>query len=68
MGLFRKLKDKLTDNSSSVTDDVEYDEVDEDFEESISVYDAAEIWESNGRDEDYTFGYSVDELLKALDE
>lgn len=34
--------------------------------ESLSVYDAAEIWRSNGMDEDYTFGYSEDELRDAL--
>lgn len=40
---------------------------DDDFEdESLNVYDAAEIWVSNGKDEDYTFGYSVEELEKAL--
>lgn len=35
--------------------------------ENISVYDAADIWASNGKDEDYTFGYSEDELNDALD-
>lgn len=35
-------------------------------DETISVYDAAEIWASNGKDEDYTFGYSEDELEDAL--
>ena len=34
--------------------------------ESLSVYDAALIWMSNGMDEDYTFGYSEDELRDAL--
>lgn len=34
--------------------------------ESMSVYDAAQIWASNGRDEDYTFGYSEEELEDAL--
>lgn len=34
--------------------------------ERISVYDAAEIWMSNGKDEDYMFGYSEDELENAL--
>lgn len=28
----------------------------------MSVYDAAQIWLSNGKDEDYTFGYSEEEL------
>lgn len=35
-------------------------------DESISVYDAAEIWASNGKDEDYMFGYSEEELEEAL--
>ncbi|WP_150461070.1 hypothetical protein [Nesterenkonia ebinurensis] len=44
---------------------------DEDDEESddgdaLSVYDAAQIWVSNGKDEDYMFGYSRDELENAL--
>ena len=34
--------------------------------ESISVYDAAEIWASHGKDEDYMFGYSEEELEAAL--
>lgn len=32
-----------------------YDEDDVDDEESLSVYDAALIWASNGKDEDYIF-------------
>jgi hypothetical protein len=33
--------------------------------ESLSVDDAALIWLSNGMDEDYTFGYSESELMRA---
>ncbi|MCR5479104.1 MAG: hypothetical protein K6F27_04500 [Ruminococcus sp.] len=33
--------------------------------DGLSVYEAAEIWASNGKDEDYTFGYSEYELEKA---
>lgn len=36
--------------------------------ESLDVYDAADIWLSNGMDEDYTFGYSESELRRAADE
>lgn len=43
-----------------------YDDDDEDTGESLSVYEAAEIWASNGKDEDYTFGFSEDELEDAL--
>lgn len=35
-------------------------------EEGLSVSDAADIWLSNGRDEDYTFGYTEEELIEAL--
>ncbi len=41
-------------------------EIDDEDGESLSVYDAALIWASNGKDEDYTFGYSEDELEDAL--
>lgn len=36
--------------------------------EALSVYDAADIWGSKGRDEDYTFGYSDEELSRAADD
>ena len=39
---------------------------DGDDSECISVYDAVLIWASHGKDEDYTFGYSEDELEDAL--
>ena len=39
---------------------------DEDDSERLSVYDAALIWMSNGKDEDYTFGYTEEELEDAL--
>ena len=41
------------------------DHGDSEVEESLSVEDAADIWLSNGQDEDYTFGYSEDELRRA---
>ena len=34
--------------------------------ETLSVYDAAVIWASHGKDEDYMFGYSEEELEDAL--
>ena len=46
--------------------DDENDEEDEDECESLSVFDAAAIWASHGKDEDYTFGYSEEELEEAL--
>lgn len=39
---------------------------DEDDNESLSVYDAADIWLSNGKDEDYMFGYTEEAFEDAL--
>lgn len=38
----------------------------DDGDENLSVYDAALIWAAHGKDEDYTFGYSEEELENAL--
>lgn len=39
----------------------------DDFDdEALSVYDAADIWLSYGKDEDYMFGYTEEELEDAL--
>ena len=38
------------------------DDDDEDEENSLSLGDAALIYASKGYDEDYTFGYTVEEL------
>lgn len=54
-----ELKQKIAEYYSN------YDEEDESGE-YLSVYDAALIWQSNGKDEDYTFGFSEDELEDAL--
>ncbi len=43
----------------------EEDDDDEDSSERLSLSDAADIWLSNGCDEDYTFGYSENQLRKA---
>ena len=37
-----------------------------DLEDSLSVSDAALIWASHGKDENYNFGYLKDELEDAL--
>lgn len=37
-----------------------------DCDNVLSVYDAALIWASHGKDEDYMFGYSEEELEDAL--
>ena len=36
-------------------------------DESLCVWDAADIWMSSGYDEDYMFGYTEEELKKALE-
>jgi hypothetical protein len=36
--------------------------------ETLSVWDAADIWLSKGMDEDYMFGYTEDELRRAAEE
>ncbi len=43
--------------------DNDYDN--EDTGEMLSVYDAALVWRSKGKDEDYMFGYTEDELKNA---
>lgn len=59
MGLFNSIFKK-----KSFSDDIWAD--DQDSGETLSVWDAAEIWASNGKDEDYMFGYSEYELENAL--
>ena len=67
MGLFglgknKKMKNlhendaRISLNNSELEDESEY----------ISVDEAADIWVSNGEDEDYMFGYTREELEKAL--
>lgn len=46
-------------------EDIDYDD-EEDEDEYLSVYDAALIWDSKGKDEDYMFGYTEEELKDAL--
>lgn len=41
------------------------DDYDEDDSERLSVWEAAEIWRSHGKDEDYMFGYTEQELENA---
>ena len=69
---FRRFKEEtglLTDNhvkaqKNEVIFDDDYE--DEDDSERLSVWEAAEIWASNGKDEDYMFGYTEEELEDAL--
>ena len=43
------------------------DDAVEDDDEALSVEDAADIWLSNGMDEDYMFGYTEDDLRSAAE-
>ena len=64
----------LSDNYNDIwycpfcTTEIDFREEDEDddFGESLSVYEAADIYASKGKDEDYMFGYSEEELEEAL--
>ena len=38
----------------------------DDISENINRWDAADIWASNGKDEDYMFGYTEEELEDSL--
>lgn len=49
-------------------EDSYYSDNDEDDDERIDVYTAAENWLSSGKDEDYMFGYTEEELENALNE
>lgn len=63
MGLLDLFKNRKNNDER----EAEYDDYDDDEDdESLDVYDAALIWMSNGKDEDYTFGYTEEELEEAL--
>jgi len=55
----------INDGSGWSPNDDYYDDEDDEGE-CISVHDAALIWASRGKDEDYTFGYTEEELEDAL--
>lgn len=58
--------DEIINDGSAWSPKDDYDDEDDDGE-GLSVYDAALIWASHGKDEEYTFGYTEDELEDALD-
>ena len=64
---FRRAQADFDDYLSGADDDDD-DDADGDSRETLSVGDAADIWLSKGRDEDYMFGYSEDELRRAAEE
>lgn len=45
-----------------------FEDDDDNGDGGLSIWDAADIWASKGKDEDYTFGYSESELQTALNE
>ena len=57
--------DNESDESKELDEFDDIDDIDE-IDESLSVYEAAEIWASHGKDEDYMFGYTEEELEGAL--
>lgn len=65
LGVFRDDQMPQTD-SDCVQALIDLDEADEYDGDGMSVYDAALIWASNGKDEDYMYGYTEDELERAL--
>jgi len=65
MGLFDIFKKKSREEENGFDDIDDIDDID-DENESLSVYEAAEIWASHGKDEDYMFGYTEEELEGAL--
>ena len=60
-----KVADAIDDMEGELMGELMDDDDDYDGE-SLSVDDAALIWASNGKDEDYMFGYTEDELEAAL--
>lgn len=55
-------------NETEIIYNDDFDEDEDDDGESLSVWDAANIYFSNGCDEDYQFGYTHEELVKAFNE
>ena len=58
--------DRLLDPYFLLNDESDEKEESEEFDEPLSVYEAAEIWAAHGKDEDYMFGYTEEELEDAL--
>jgi len=68
MFLFKKKSNDNINDSSDLSDlDEVNDDYDDDDSEALDVDDAAQIWRSYGRDEDYMFGFTQEELENALD-
>lgn len=59
---------RAQENFDDLVADDGADDADGNTGEALSVSDAADIWMSNGMDEDYMFGYTEDELRRAAEE
>jgi chromosome segregation ATPase len=62
---FRRAETDLYHHLSGADDDAD---TAGDSGETLSVWDAKDIWLSNGMDEDYRFGYTEEELRRAAEE
>lgn len=65
-----KVASKSSEDINDVVDncdfDYDYDDDEDGYSESLSVWDAADIYLSSGFDEDYSFGYTHEELTNTL--
>lgn len=61
---FRRAQEQFDYLLSGADDD---EDSGRDSQEALDVYAAADIWLSNGMDEDYRFGYTEDELRRAAE-
>lgn len=52
--------DRYEDKYDEDYDDEDYDDedYDDEYDESLDIYTAEELWIGSGKDEDYMFGYS----------
>lgn len=62
----KKVDEAVDEMDLLYSDDLYLDQSDEDEGERLSACDAALIWASSGKDEDYTFGYTESELEDSL--
>ena len=64
-----QLREALEEAEQDFNDALSEDEIEdeESDREALSLGDAKDIWISQGMDEDYTFGYTEEELRRAAD-
>ena len=66
MGTFSYFRGRYSDSDTQDCANSGVIENYEEDEEQISVYNAAAIWDANGREDQYRFGYTVQQLEEAL--